>query len=233
METADRDAVLAEFDLSDPVAVPATAGLAAIHHDDCTRVYVSPTINGWTLVVGLPGVSAPPRRAGGGVPDEVAESVLARLSRRFGRAYHFRLVDEYEDPDGCNVWRLAEKGETVAEFRPTFTDVATDRWARLGLVDESEFRTWLAADFLHECGSLPRRPDEPVLDWARRLAESEEYQDWSTLPMTIWSGPLSCRAVSVRMAGWFGADDTVDDTGVLALTGYGRRFGHRGLLRLT
>lgn len=230
VQTADRDALLAALDLSEPVVVPVTVGLRAVYGAGRTQAWVSPAIDGWTLVVGQPGITTAP--TSDGAPEDVVVSQLARLSRRFGRAYHFRLVDEFEDPDGCNVWRLAERGEIVAEFRPTFADVATDRWTRLGIVDEAEFRTWLETEFVDECGSLPREPGESPLAWARRLAESEDHQDWTTLPTAIWAGPLSCQAVSVRVAGWFEPGSTVAGEGVLALTDYGRRFGHRGVLPL-
>lgn len=240
LHTNDQDAVLAEFGLSDPVVVPANAGTllwplsgASWDHSLCAMVYVSPAVNGWTLVFGVPVTKRGPRRrlpyAGHqdwqGSPPRIVISELKRLSRRFGRVCHFRNTwleaQSVFEEDNANVWRLADDGEITGEFLLESADFVSERWVRLGAVDAAEYDTWLRRELIDEKG-FGRRRGETMIECARRWLEK-----WGPdyAPATYTLGPLSSSAVTVQVTGWFQADLRVEGTGVLALTDCGRRFG--------
>lgn len=124
--TADQDAVLEAFDLSHPEPVTMRLGEAAWsndHHnwDDghggCSRVYVSPVLDGWTLVFGdHPGDAHRLRDLEDDEDDDAyREIILARcraLSRRFGTVHWYGM----SGGDGWTSWSIAEKGEIVRYY---------------------------------------------------------------------------------------------------------------------
>ncbi|WP_186762680.1 HEAT repeat domain-containing protein [Lentzea tibetensis] len=108
LPTTDQAAVLKAFDLSDAVPVTMRLGAAAWNNDQhastrdsphagCSRVYVSPDFEGWTLVFGRP-------------LDHDGKQVgtrCAELSRAFGAAHWYGM----SCGDGWTAWCVAERGE--------------------------------------------------------------------------------------------------------------------------
>jgi hypothetical protein len=250
VRTGDQAAVLAELELSDPVPVPAFVGTSVWSEFDVTldgsrqslgwgagpqpweRVYVSPTINGWTLVFGVPmALGAQPYHPRQWTPPEVVEEQLVRLSRRFGRACHFHYVDEYEDEGASNQFWLANDGTVTDRYlMESVAELVSDRWVRAGVISGADYRHWLYDDMRPDPDQLPRRSGEGREAWVRRWAE--RIDDQSPVVDRCYFEPFDCRAVSVALGSWFTPGGTVAGNGVLALTARGRVVGHRGLLPL-
>lgn len=99
-------------------ARPATfaLGLSVGSHDshdgaEHGRVYVTPEVDGWTLVLG-PWCDP-------GDPERAADvlRLVTELSRRYGRAQAYYFGDQ----GGGSSWLVAEKGEAVRRFRASWT----------------------------------------------------------------------------------------------------------------
>ncbi|MGK5531902.1 HEAT repeat domain-containing protein [Streptomyces sp. URMC 129] len=117
--TGDQEAVLDAFGLSDPMPVTMRLGASAWSHDlhagngprarhgTCSRVYVSPVLDGWTLVFGIPSGDAHP--ADGRSRGTRVRHRCAALSRRFGVAhwYGMRCGDDW------TAWCFGERGRVV------------------------------------------------------------------------------------------------------------------------
>jgi hypothetical protein len=119
LPTTDQDAVLDAFGLSDPVPVTMRLGASAWNYDHhalstdhehlmCSRAYVSPALNGWTLVFGhanghdpLPDADEPTAHTFG--------TRCGALSRRFGAAHWYGV----SCGDAWTSWCIAERGEVV------------------------------------------------------------------------------------------------------------------------
>ncbi|WP_199549326.1 HEAT repeat domain-containing protein [Streptomyces sp. N35] len=129
--TADRDAVLAAFDLSDPEPVTLRTGEAAWNRDHhswdrtsahatCARRFVSPVLHSadgtaWTLVFGH--TSQDDHRIEEDDDSERAHDVVVRercteLSRRFGVAHAYGM----SCGDGWTMWCIAEGGEVARHY---------------------------------------------------------------------------------------------------------------------
>jgi hypothetical protein len=111
LPTDDQDAVLAEFGLSDPFPVTMRLGGAAWHSDshwcegpEGARVYVSPVLDGWTLVFGEPSADSPLAAC------EPWTGAVEALSKRFGEAQHYYVFE------GCTGWILGEHGRVVRAY---------------------------------------------------------------------------------------------------------------------
>ncbi|BCJ46829.1 hypothetical protein GCM10010168_36490 [Actinoplanes ianthinogenes] len=116
LPTGDQGAVLDAFGLVEPVPVTMRLGESAWNHDHhdwsadrehrtCRRMYVTPVLDGWTLVFGSPHVAG----------DSFREAVFARLgalSERFGAAHWYGA----SCGDGWTAWSLAERGEVVRYY---------------------------------------------------------------------------------------------------------------------
>jgi hypothetical protein len=122
LPTTDQAAVLDAFALVDPVPVTMRLGESAWNHDhhqgggehsSCRRMYVTPVLDGWTLVFGSPHLDT----TGDDKSDEAAfrDDVLARtaaLSSRFGAAQWFGA----SCGDGWTAWCIAEQGRVVRYY---------------------------------------------------------------------------------------------------------------------
>lgn len=109
--SGDRTGIADVLGLSGERLVTFALGHSVVLHDsddwpDCRRVYVTPEVDGWTLVVGPWCNPVDAERAG-----EVLDS-LVELSRRYGlaQAYYFG------EHGGGSGWALAEKGAVVRRF---------------------------------------------------------------------------------------------------------------------
>ncbi|MGW6724758.1 hypothetical protein ACWF9G_02535 [Nocardia sp. NPDC055029] len=141
LPTDDQAAVLDAFGLSDPV--PATVAMGTVvalenrRHpiEECERVYVSPVLDGWTLVFGDPASHYPrdDRRIQEAQKSYVWETFMqnesddvkqawltsmsrpsrnercAELSGRFGAAHWYKEPGDYE----WGGWGIAENGEMI------------------------------------------------------------------------------------------------------------------------
>lgn len=112
VRTSDQAAVLEAFGLSDPVPVTMRLGEAAWHNDHHnfhaeggTHGYVTPVLDGWTLVFGEPSADAPLALA-----EDDGNAMAVALSRRFGAAHWYMTFE------GCTGWCLAEDGQIVRYY---------------------------------------------------------------------------------------------------------------------
>ncbi|MFE6750690.1 HEAT repeat domain-containing protein [Kitasatospora purpeofusca] len=215
VSTGDQGGVMELLGLSTPRPVPFAAGVYAADCDSHAgpdenpldqyrRVFVTPELAGWTLVVGSwCDPSSPEREA------EVLEA-CALLSARYGRAQAYWHSDQC---DGSAVL-VAESGTIVRRF--AYIPGEDMQHLELGapLAYEQRRRTALGL---------------PVL--AQDRVDTEEELDewtWELLDLALGlAGELSLDPRSVD------AHTPVRGTGVLALTEYGRRLGTAvGALRL-
>jgi HEAT repeat protein len=99
--TSDQAAVLDAFDLSDPMPVTMRLGQAAASYGyllDGNAAYVTPALDGWTLVF---------------VWDGEFEDKTAALSRRFATAHMYVDWDDYHGCGYATGWCIAERGSIV------------------------------------------------------------------------------------------------------------------------
>ncbi|WP_396454989.1 HEAT repeat domain-containing protein [Actinomadura sp.] len=113
--TGDQKAVLEAFDLTDPEPVTMRLGASAWNgdhhgwdsaHHACRRLYVSPCLDGWTLVFGNPFHSAESFEQ-----DQFMDH-WRTLSTRFGEAHWYGA----SCGDDWTAWCVAEKGEIVRYY---------------------------------------------------------------------------------------------------------------------
>ncbi|WP_059007085.1 HEAT repeat domain-containing protein [Streptomyces specialis] len=224
--TTDQEAVLDAFGLSGAVPVTMRLGASAWCHDlhagngprarhgTCSRVYVSPALDGWTLVFGTPSGDA--HADDGRSRGARVRSRCAALSRRFGAAhwYGMRCGDDW------TAWCLGEGGEVVR-----FYDVAEPE-SEVGGEHPAEARC-----VPHYRSGFPRRAleDLDAADAEAFLACFEE------IGRELW---LPGQRTAVEVAGQASVDPAsigpqtrVTGRAVLALTACGREHGHpRGAL---
>lgn len=126
--TTDQPAVLDAFALAMPRTVTMRLGGSAWNHDhhswspaahsSCRRMYVTPALDGWTLVFGM--TPAVAHAEAGEVEAALRPDALSRcaaLSAVFGSAHWYGA----SCGDGWTAWCLAEAGEVVRyydEFDP-------------------------------------------------------------------------------------------------------------------
>ncbi|MER6560768.1 HEAT repeat domain-containing protein [Streptomyces sp. NPDC001027] len=250
--SADQSAVLDAFDLGAAEPVTLRTGAAAWNHDShdwrsggehagCARVFVSPALDGWTLVFGEPSEDAHREKdADEALRDEVRERVVrercAALGRRFGAAHWYGM----SCGDDWTAWCIAEGGEVV-RYYDAF-DAAEDDEGDEG--DEDAHGTDGETGPLGGAGDgraahpaeagylLPHQdgfPDD-AFDGVN-LSDSEAFQVRYRQVKEELAIPDTCYAVDVarRLSvdpGSLGAETTVSGHGVLALTACGRRHGH-------
>lgn len=118
IHSADRAAVLDAFGLAEPEPVTMRLGESIWHNDryqsgwlgvphaSCSRVYVSPVLDGWTCVFGWP---AADHHSRGELLGRVSRERTVELSRRFGTAHWYGM----SHGDAWSGWCLAEAGEIV------------------------------------------------------------------------------------------------------------------------
>ncbi|NVI86450.1 HEAT repeat domain-containing protein [Actinomadura sp. BRA 177] len=115
LPTGDQQAVLDAFDLSDPEPVTMRLGASAWNSDHhgwgadhlaCSRTYVSPRLDGWTLVFGNP------FHSGEDLDSEQLTDHCRALSTRFGAAHWYGA----SCGDDWTAWCVAEHGEVVRYY---------------------------------------------------------------------------------------------------------------------
>ncbi|MEU6549030.1 HEAT repeat domain-containing protein [Streptomyces sp. NPDC046915] len=225
--STDQDAVLAAFDLGDPEPVTLRTGAAAWNHDHhdwerprphrrCARAFVSPALDGWTLVFG--GSSQDTHRMEEAEDPEETLPVVVRgrcadLSRRFGAAHWYGM----SCGDGWTAWCLAEDGEVVRHY---------DAFAAAEGGEEGPAHPAEAGYLLPHQDGFPAdafdgadfTDAEEFAAWCRRVKEEHR------IPDTCYAKDIAAR-LSVD-PGALGAHTRVAGSGVLALTACGRELGH-------
>ncbi|WP_433524531.1 HEAT repeat domain-containing protein [Nocardia pseudovaccinii] len=225
IETTDRAAVLDAFDLSDPVAVTWSIGTdtwrghdsrhsrtAYDEHADCARMYVSPVLDGWTLVFGTPLADGELARhdhelnrlldiegdyTSDGREHQQRQARCAALSEQFGQAHWYGQNYESGGGDWWG-WCLAEHGKVLRYYYRDWSEYIEPMQSGPGHAAETGFSTETEDTF---------RPQNGIPDTVR--------------PMLI-AGRTSVDPSRI------GADTHTRGYGVLALTACGRRLGHRG-----
>ncbi|MEU5878875.1 HEAT repeat domain-containing protein [Spirillospora sp. NPDC047279] len=235
LPTPDQEAVLDAFGLSSPEPVTMRLGAGAWNHDNhdwahpraehrgCHRVYVSPVLDGWTLVFGDRSDdvhrTGPPR-------DEAYEErlrgvVLARcaaLGLRFGAAHWYGV----SCGDGWTAWTVAEGGEIVRHYDVSDPD---DQIGRPLPAEEGLLPPHVQA--------MPEGWHDGVdlTDAAALRARHREVRERLGIPATCHATVVAAGS-SVDPAA-LGPATRVEGHGVLALTDCGREHGHpRGALAI-
>ena len=267
LRTDDRDAVLRAFDLSHPVPITMRAGFArwrlphspdswpinddfSFHsHRQCTQMFISPILDGWTLVFGTPKrrISEHPEHEDD--PSAEDEHVAQQrrcveLSRQFGTVYWYVQAQA----GGCGDWMgwcLAERGSLIRYYHQDFYE------------GEIEIGKPLAAETgLHTPDgrglSTQIREHLPPQQAKSLLSEDPSLhgEDWTEEAMDEWyekvEAAFADRGVELlpdRSAAIIAARTTIGPVelgphtsvqghGVLALTNCGRRWVHRGAFPL-
>ncbi|GIF95842.1 hypothetical protein [Catellatospora citrea] len=212
ISTGDQAAVLTALDLSDPVPVTMRQGESAWNRDHHSwdtdgdrrhpRMYVTPVLDGWTLVFGeLPG---PAPRADRSWARDVRD-LCARLSARFGAAHLYGM----SCGDPWTMWCLAESGSVLRYYETGTGERIGSHPAEDGyrLPDEDEGLPPEAFD-----GIDPADADAVM---ARRAELYERH----ALPEVCYATDIA--ALTSVDPGTFGARTRVSGQGVLALTALG------------
>ncbi|MFI6083195.1 HEAT repeat domain-containing protein [Streptomyces sp. NPDC051217] len=115
--TGDQRGVIELLGLFDARPATFALGLSVGMHDshdgvEHGRVYVTPEVDGWTLILGPWCDPGDPERA------EDVLRVVTELSRRYGRAQAYHSVEE----DGGSAWLVVENGNVVRRFRASWED---------------------------------------------------------------------------------------------------------------
>ncbi len=279
VETDDQAAVLDAFDLHD--SIPATWCMGTqlwrnampyrpfeqdhSEHRDCTRMYVSPVLNGWTLVFGNPVLTREGdahereielrRRHPITIEDvvevdppterELRESRCIELSRRFGRAQWYSLIED----GGCGDrwgWCMAEHGRLQRYYEHDWYQDDADRsFDTFGAPHPAEaglryhdVRQWLSDNGFNrdEWNAYTRdamvrvENAEPTPWGAPRPLDYHslwrQFQQVTGVPDLATPLTVAAKA-SVNPAG-IGPHTHVQGHGVLALTVCGLRKGHYG-----
>ncbi|MFJ7136296.1 hypothetical protein [Streptomyces fungicidicus] len=183
--------------LTDPAPVSFSSAQEAIdansHNaaDGFTRVYVSPELDGWTLVVGRWCDPCDRKRS-----DSVLR-MCEELSARYGQAHAY-----YYGAQGTgSAWLIAERGTAVRRYCET--DEAEDHYLTLGepLPYERHRR--------QELGLSP--------DWDAATESQEDEDEWAWVANDLAPEIAAVLGVSPLT---LTAETTVSGTGVLARTPY-------------
>ncbi|GAA5106053.1 hypothetical protein [Nocardia iowensis] len=265
LRTTDRDAVLRAFDLSDPVPVTMRAGFErwsarrttppgpwllerSADHRQCGQMFVSPVLDGWTLVFGKPKDMYHDDTAEEDYEHDAQQRLCVDLSRQFGTVYWYVQIVN----GGCGDWMgwcAAENGTLTRYYHHDFSEGAVD----IGdpLTAEAGLRDPDGAGLLGMMNShLPREKMLSLLgtqpDYDDRDLDDTAY----AAAQQIWSGRVQAALADVgvdvlptRSAALIakrttvgldelGPGTSVAGHGVLALTECGRQWGHRGAFPL-
>ncbi|MER7335355.1 MULTISPECIES: HEAT repeat domain-containing protein [unclassified Micromonospora] len=210
LPTGDQAAVLDALELSDPRPATLRLGYAASAHDShCaddryarSRVFVTPELNGWTLVLG-------PWYAFRGGPKREAETCRA-LSEQFGAAQSYW----YDARGGGSAWLICAAGEVLRQY------------------DDDKPKRSVGARLPVEEGLLlpheePDIPDEAWASWDHAAPDADER--WAEIERR-YGVPDTCDALTVAAAmsvdpAGLGPDTDMRGHGLLALTKVGRKHG--------
>ncbi|MDN3025819.1 HEAT repeat domain-containing protein [Streptomyces sp. S.PB5] len=229
----DQAAVLEAFGLGDPEPVTLRTGTSAWNsdthswdgknpHQRCARVYVSPVLDGWTLVFG--DSSEDSHLIEEADDQEEALPVVVRrrcaeLSRRFGAAHWFGM----SCGDDWTAWCLAEGGEVVRHYDAF--DAAEKGYEGPGHPAEAGYLL-PHEDGFPEGAFAGVSPTDHEAFAARYQQVKEELAIPDTCCATHVAARVSVDPGALGTQGALGTRTRVTGTGVLALTACGRRHGH-------
>lgn len=234
---ADTDEVLDAFDLGDAEPVTLRTGAAAWNHDHhnwrrrrehetCARVFVSPVLDGWTLVFGQSSqdthrIEDAEDAEDDDRRDEVMACVVrercAGLSARFGAAQWYGM----SCGDGWTAWCIAEDGEVVRFYDAFDAEESGD--------EEDDERPGHPAESGYLLPHQDGFPDDAFdevdhSDSEAFQARYREVKEELAIPDTCYAVDVAAR-LSVD-PGSLGPRTAVTGHGVLALTACGRKHGH-------
>ncbi|WP_432105687.1 HEAT repeat domain-containing protein [Streptomyces sp. bgisy091] len=227
--TDDQDAVLEAFDLGSPQPVTLRTGAAAWNRDHhggdrtrphaaCSRVFVSPVLDGWTLVFGHSSQDTH-RIEDADDRDEVLSLVVTQrcteLSRRFGSAQWYGM----SCGDDWTAWCIAEEGEILRHYDAYDAEEEDDGDGEPVHPAEDGYLLPHQDGFPEDTfdGVNPTDSEAVV---ARYLQVKEDLR----IPDTCYANDIAAR-VSVD-PGALGAHTSTSGHGVVALTACGREHGH-------
>ena len=234
---ADQRALLEEFDLGDPEPVTLRTGASAWNHDhhnwdrrphaSCARVFVSPELDGWTLVFGDSSEDTH-RIEDSDDPEKALPQVVRRrcadLSRRFGTAHWYGM----SCGDGWTAWCVAEGGQVVRHYdafaaaESEAGDVGPPHPAESGYLLPHQRPAGFPDDMYD---------DVDLSDAEAFAARYRQVREELGIPATCDATDIAAR-LSVD-PGALGPHTRVTGTSLLALTSCGRAHGHpAGALRI-
>jgi hypothetical protein len=218
----DQQAVLEAFELTEAGPVTMRLGESAWlndrhngdigDHGSCSRMYVTPELNGWTLVFGtVPSVA---HTSGEEAFREAVQAHCAWLSGRFGVAHWYGV----SCGDGWTAWCVAEDGEVVDHY-DVFETEPPDEEEDPPVHDESVIRYY--DDFVPRAGPPAVRHEQLALDgfgvpaadrsrWTRRRHDIPDRARATEVAALLSVDPEA-----------LGPDCAVAGRGVLAWTGCG------------
>jgi HEAT repeat protein len=196
----DQQGIVDVLELFDARPATFALGLSVGAHDshdgaEYGRVYVTPEVDGWTLVLGPWCNPVDPERA------EDVLRVVTELSRRYGpaQAYYFG------EQGGGSGWLVAADGGVVRRCR--------------GSWDEDDARYTLGPPLPEERAACVEEGVTPVGDEPADGDENEERADFAP-----YLAPELARRLGVSPFD-LGPDTTVRGAGLVALTPYAREHG--------
>ncbi|WP_194818753.1 hypothetical protein [Nocardia sp. XZ_19_385] len=266
LRTTDRDAVLRAFDLSDPVPVTMRAGFerwftrrttppgqwlldSSAEHRQCGQMFVTPVLDGWTLVLGKPKeLYHDDDNDEDDYEHEAQQRRCVDLSRQFGTVYWYVQIGN----GGCGDWTgwcAAEQGTLRRYYHHDFDEGAVEVGeplaAEAGLRDPDGaglsglMHNHLSRERMRSLLDTQPDYDDPDLDdgafaaaqqiWADRVKAALAEAGVEVLPTR--SASLIAGRTTVGLDE-LGPGTQVEGRGVLALTECGRQWGHRGAFPL-
>ncbi|MEU7304118.1 hypothetical protein [Streptomyces sp. NPDC007206] len=197
----DQQGIVDVLDLFDARPATFALGLSVGAHDshdgaEYGRVYVTPEVDGWTLVLGPWCNPVDPERA------EDVLRVVTELSRRYGhaQAYHFG------EQGGGSGWLVAEHGNVVRRYRASW--------------DGDDARYTLGEPLPEERAVCIEEGVTPVGE--DTTGGEEDDEEWADLAPYL--ATELARRLGVSPFG-LGPDTTVRGAGIVALTPYAREHG--------
>ncbi|MER7757200.1 HEAT repeat domain-containing protein [Kitasatospora sp. NPDC097643] len=234
--TTDQNAVLDAFDLTDPTPVTLRTGAAAWNHDHhawnrtrphdtCARVFVSPALNGWTLVFGHSSQDthrledADDRDA---ALNQVVRERCTDLSRRFGAAHWYGM----SCGDDWTAWCIAENGDVLRHYDAYDAYEAEQDGDNGGNGDDGPGHPAEAGYLLPHQDGFPDGAFDGV-----NLFDSEAFAARYLQVKEELHIPDTCDATDIAAClsvdpGALGAHTRTEGHAVLALTTCGREHGH-------
>ncbi len=267
LRTDDRDAVLRAFGLSDPVPITMRAGFERWQfrptpgswlidhfsgHRRCAQMFVSPVLDGWTLVFGTP-KSMIRKHDETSIEDEhvAQQRRCVELSRQFGTVYWYVQVEN----GGCGDWMgwcSAEQESLIRYYHHDFHEGEVE--AGEPLAAEANLHTPDGSGLL---GRIQQHlPQEQAMYLLLTMpeydpdAEGENSSEEALAALGEWREEVRAHLADVGVEllpgrsaaiiaerttvglGRLGPHTSVQGHGVLALTDCGRQWGHRGAFPL-
>ncbi len=264
VRTSDRQTVLDAFDLSDPVPITMRAGAALVRprehpwrrswgphsdHEWCAKVFVSPVLDGWTLVFGTPvaqnelaahrsGEADKSGDESSAYPHEVWQHRCIELSRRLGSAVYWYVNMTSED---WTAWCLAENGTLVRYYHHSLDEGEVE--AGDPLPAETGLRPHTGGGIFDVLDKYA--PPDLARDIRATMYSIKDDDAWSERgdEVMVRLAKLGIEVPDLRNAtvvarhtsidlGQLGPATSVAGHGLLALTACGRLNGHSGAFTL-